>query len=175
MQRGQAREINLHAVVPSRRPRTFSIQILLMYMLRLASVRSAVHGRFQEERGHAGELCHIRECAIRGHDVEVRLALQQVEGHSQVQTVQRPQPQTLAQSILLEQEDTRLEEALAHGLKRLDPERTLYLAVSEATHHDIFEEPIGQLLLANGRLRLLVFTTKDEVIDRWTPGPPTAR
>ena len=60
-------------------------------------------------------------------------------------------------------------------LQRLEPERTLYLAVSETIHHDLFEEPLGQLLLANGRLRLLVFTTKDEVIERWTPEPPTAR
>ena len=60
-------------------------------------------------------------------------------------------------------------------LKRIEPERTLYLAVSETIHQDLFEEPLGQLLLANGRLRLLVFTTKDEVIERWTPEPPTAR
>jgi XisH protein len=60
-------------------------------------------------------------------------------------------------------------------LQRIEPERTLYLAVSETIHHDLFEEPLGQLLLANGRLRLLVFTTKDEVIERWTPEPPTAR
>jgi hypothetical protein len=59
-------------------------------------------------------------------------------------------------------------------LQRIEPERTLYLAVSEAIHQDLFEEPLGQLLLANGRLRLLVFATKDEVIERWTPEPPTA-
>lgn len=59
-------------------------------------------------------------------------------------------------------------------LKRVDPDRTLYLAVSDAVHHEIFEEPVGQLLLANGRLKLLVFSMKDEVIDRWTPEPPTA-
>jgi len=31
------------------------------------------------------------------------------------------------------------------------------------------------LLLANGRLKLLVFNTDNEVIQRWTPEPPTVK
>jgi hypothetical protein len=58
-------------------------------------------------------------------------------------------------------------------LKRLEPERTLSLAVSEAMHHELFEEPIGQLLLANGRLRLLVFDAKKLELARFPP--PMAR
>lgn len=60
-------------------------------------------------------------------------------------------------------------------LKQVEPERTLYLAVSEAVHHDVFEDPLGQLILHNGRLRLVVFDTKEEVIDRWTPALPIAK
>jgi hypothetical protein len=60
-------------------------------------------------------------------------------------------------------------------LKRVEPDRTLYLAVSTKIRHEVFEDPLGQLILANGRLRLLVFATKDEVIDQWTPVPPTAK
>lgn len=59
-------------------------------------------------------------------------------------------------------------------LKRVQPDRTLYLAVSAAVHHEVFEDPLGELLLANGRMRLLVFSTKEEVIEQWTPTPPTA-
>ena len=47
--------------------------------------------------------------------------------------------------------------------------------MSDTTFTDIFEEGMGQLLLANGRLKLLVFTTDNEVIQQWTPGPPTVK
>ena len=38
-----------------------------------------------------------------------------------------------------------------------------------------FEEGMGQLLLANGRLKMLVLNPETEVIQRWTPEPPTAK
>lgn len=60
-------------------------------------------------------------------------------------------------------------------LARVEPERDLYLAVSDRAYGDIFEDAIGELLLGNGRLKLLVFNTETEVIQRWTPGPPTAK
>ncbi len=58
-------------------------------------------------------------------------------------------------------------------LERVEPSRTLYLAVSAWVYHEIFEEPVGELLLSKGRLRLLVFNTESEVIERWTPRAPT--
>ncbi len=54
-------------------------------------------------------------------------------------------------------------------LARVEPERELYLAVSEETFTDLFVEPIGTLLLENQRLRLVVFDPRKEVIRRWTP------
>jgi hypothetical protein len=60
-------------------------------------------------------------------------------------------------------------------LAQVEPERELYLAVSERAYVDVFEEPMGELLLANGRLKLLVFNATTEVIQRWTPEPPTAK
>jgi hypothetical protein len=62
----------------------------------------------------------------------------------------------------------------ADVLERVEPARTLYLAVSAQVFQEIFEEPVGQLLLAKGRVRLLVFSTEAEVIEQWTPTPPTA-
>jgi hypothetical protein len=56
-------------------------------------------------------------------------------------------------------------------LGRVEPDRDLYLAVSEATYLDLFEEPVGRLLIENGRVRLLVFDPQAEVIRRWTPQP----
>jgi XisH protein len=60
-------------------------------------------------------------------------------------------------------------------LQRVEPDRSLYLAVNEAIFVDLFEEPVGTLLIENGRIRLLVFDPQEEVIRRWTPEAPTAR
>jgi hypothetical protein len=51
----------------------------------------------------------------------------------------------------------------------LEPERELYLAVNEETFVNLFQEPIGQLLLANRRVRLLVFNLQTAVIHQWIP------
>jgi hypothetical protein len=57
-------------------------------------------------------------------------------------------------------------------LRNIEPDRVLYLAVNEEIFVDLFEEPIGKLLIANGRVRLLVFDQQQEVIRQWTPIAP---
>jgi hypothetical protein len=52
-------------------------------------------------------------------------------------------------------------------LGELQPERRLYLAVNEATYTDLFQEPIGQLVLKNKRVRLLVFDPFGEEVLEW--------
>lgn len=59
-------------------------------------------------------------------------------------------------------------------LSNIEPDRILYLAVNEVIFVDLFEEPIGKLLIANGRVRLLVFDPAQEVIRQWTPTAPIA-
>ena len=54
-------------------------------------------------------------------------------------------------------------------LSRVEPDRMLYLAVRQATFVDLFEEPIGKLLLENQRVRLIVFDPKTEAIVKWIP------
>lgn len=58
-------------------------------------------------------------------------------------------------------------------LSRVEPERELFLAVSEAVFVNLFEEPIGRLLMENHRVRLLVFDPQTEVIRRWVPESET--
>jgi hypothetical protein len=60
-------------------------------------------------------------------------------------------------------------------LQRVEPDRILYLAINEAIFVDLFEEPVGTLLLENGRVQLLVFDPQEEVIRRWAPKSPIAR
>jgi hypothetical protein len=77
--------------------------------------------------------------------------------------------------------DTRdLQAALGHcligdeALRQQEPGRFLYLAVREATWEDVFEDPLGQLVLEKRRLRLVVFDERKEVIRRWTRESDTA-
>ncbi|HKI33741.1 MAG TPA: XisH family protein [Gemmataceae bacterium] len=50
-----------------------------------------------------------------------------------------------------------------------DPCRILYLAVPADVLRDLFQEAVGQLLLRNNRLRLVVFDPALEVILQWIP------
>ena len=53
-------------------------------------------------------------------------------------------------------------------LAQVEPERELYLAVSQEVANGLFEEPLGELLLKNNRVRLLVFEPETEEIVKWT-------
>ena len=52
-------------------------------------------------------------------------------------------------------------------LARTEPERILYLAIRESTFIKLFEQEIGQMLLENQVLKLLVFNPETEEIARW--------
>lgn len=54
-------------------------------------------------------------------------------------------------------------------LSEREPERVLYLAIRNAVYTDLFEEPIGKLLINNDRLKLIVFDPRTEVILKWIP------
>ncbi|BAZ22032.1 XisH protein [Kalymmatonema gypsitolerans NIES-4073] len=52
---------------------------------------------------------------------------------------------------------------------RLEPERTLYLAVRDNVFTALFEEPIGKLLIESENLYLVVFNPDSETIVQWIP------
>jgi hypothetical protein len=54
-------------------------------------------------------------------------------------------------------------------MARTGPTRTLFLAVPEEIFVDLFEEPIGSLLLENHRLWMIAFGPQTEVILKWIP------
>ncbi len=54
-------------------------------------------------------------------------------------------------------------------LEEGEPDRRLYLAIPKRVIDDLFQEPIGQLLLKRERVRLLVFDPDSEVIVEWIP------
>jgi hypothetical protein len=54
-------------------------------------------------------------------------------------------------------------------LEESEPDRRLYLAIPIEILNDLFQEPIGQLLLKRQRVRLLVFEPEQGVIIQWIP------
>ena len=52
-------------------------------------------------------------------------------------------------------------------LSRADPERTLFLGVPARVHDSLLSEPLGQLVAADVRLRVLVFDPERQEVVRW--------
>jgi len=57
----------------------------------------------------------------------------------------------------------------ARALRKRDPERRLYLAVSRNIFETLFQEEAGQLLLEEPDFRLIVFDSNSEEIIQWKP------
>ena len=52
-------------------------------------------------------------------------------------------------------------------IKCLEPERKLYLALHEEVYKDFFTEPLGEILLSDYKVPIIVFDPDREVIIRW--------
>lgn len=68
-----------------------------------------------------------------------------------------------------------LEEALGQCvlysrlLARYDPDRKVYLAVTDEVYKSVFEEEAGQILIEDGLLSLITFDADREELVRWVP------
>ncbi len=54
-------------------------------------------------------------------------------------------------------------------LDEMGVERSLYLAVSQATFNSVFTIELGQVLLKNQVIKLMVFDDEQEAIAQWIP------
>ncbi|MFZ1239314.1 MAG: element excision factor XisH family protein [Anaerolineae bacterium] len=52
-------------------------------------------------------------------------------------------------------------------IRETEPGRDLYLAIRQATFVELFEEPLGLLLVTSERIRLIVFDPHKEVVVQW--------
>ncbi len=50
-----------------------------------------------------------------------------------------------------------------------EPDRRLYLAIRELVFNELFEEPIGKLLLDSEMVQILVFGEENEEVLQWIP------
>jgi XisH protein len=55
---------------------------------------------------------------------------------------------------------------------RVEPDRALFVAVDEEVYANLFEEPIGKVLVESQRIRLIVFDLHSETIRQWIPQNP---
>jgi hypothetical protein len=63
-------------------------------------------------------------------------------------------------------------------LRQVEPDSLLYLAVSAHAYEEIFQEPIGQLVISDLPLNLLVVDTRSSEVNQWIPPlsePPSNR
>ena len=54
-------------------------------------------------------------------------------------------------------------------LHQTEPDRGLFLAIRKAIFHELFEEPIGKLLVESEHIQMIVFDPHKEVIAKWIP------
>lgn len=54
-------------------------------------------------------------------------------------------------------------------MARTEPDRILYVAIDNEVFGDIFEEPLGSLMLEDYQIPLIVFDVEREVILQWIP------
>jgi hypothetical protein len=52
-------------------------------------------------------------------------------------------------------------------LEELQPERILYLAVPSEIYHSFFEGQFAQVIIRQTALKILVYESEEEVIERW--------
>lgn len=88
---------------------------------------------------------------------QIAIEIKQFRGQSQVTDLEQAIGQYSLYRILLNQ---------------IDPERDLYLAISEATYSDIFNEPIGRLAIAEIPLKLVIVNLSTKEITQWIPSSP---
>jgi hypothetical protein len=54
-------------------------------------------------------------------------------------------------------------------LRQVDPGRDLYLAVTDKTYGEIFSEPIGELMIRELPLKLLIVDVEVVEVKQWIP------
>lgn len=94
---------------------------------------------------------------VRQGSKQIAIEIKQFRGQSQVTDLEQAIGQYSLYRILLNQ---------------IDPERDLYLAISETTYNDIFDEPIGKLAIAEISLKLVIVDVNNKEITQWIPSNP---
>ncbi|MBN3958514.1 XisH family protein [Nostoc sp. NMS8] len=60
-------------------------------------------------------------------------------------------------------------------LSRIEPERELYLAITDTIYSNIFNEPIGELVITEMPLKLIIINLKTIEVIQWIPLRPIGK
>lgn len=60
-------------------------------------------------------------------------------------------------------------------LNRVEPDRSVYLAIPDKAYRELFTEPIGELVISDLPLRLLVIDVEETEVKKWIPERPIER
>lgn len=59
-------------------------------------------------------------------------------------------------------------------LDEVDPQRDIYLAITDVVYDEIFSEPVGELVIKGLPLQLLVVDSERTEVQQWIPAQPIA-
>lgn len=57
-------------------------------------------------------------------------------------------------------------------LNRIEPDRSVYLAIPDKAYRELFTEPIGELVISDLPLQLLVIDVEQAEVKKWIPERP---
>jgi hypothetical protein len=57
-------------------------------------------------------------------------------------------------------------------LRRVEPRRQLFLAIPEKAWKSVFAEALGEIVLGERAVRLLIIDPQKEVVIQWVPSTP---
>ena len=57
-------------------------------------------------------------------------------------------------------------------LNKVDPTREIYLAITDVVYDEIFSEPIGEVVINDLPLQLLIVESESAEVQQWIPSPP---
>lgn len=60
-------------------------------------------------------------------------------------------------------------------LNRIEPERSVYLAIPDKVYRELFTEPIGELVISDLPLQLLVIDVEQVEVKKWIATRPTEK
>ncbi len=52
-------------------------------------------------------------------------------------------------------------------LSKVDPKRKIYLAITDSVYDEIFNEPVGELVIHELPMRLIVIDSKKKEVKKW--------
>lgn len=91
-------------------------------------------------------------------DVQIAIEIKELRGRSIIVELEQAIDQYVLYRLLL---------------NRVDPKRSIYLAIPSSTYRELFSEPIGEVVISDLPLQLVVVDLDKVEIERWIPEGPT--